>query len=731
MDTTPTFADDPIARDEDDRLHRAPFVNQMEAALRAAGDTHASSVFALVGPWGAGKSSVLHLLVDKLESRWKIVEFNPWSYPDDASLQLGFFRELHAVLPQSGRAAKARAALGRLSTSIAPVGGILGAFTGVDGDALLTSVGKLLEGDLSTSKAYEDAISALREAPQPILMIMDDLDRLDPAELVRVAKLVRLVGRLPNVFYLLSYDEATLLEVLTRTPLVGTGEGRAKDYLEKIVQVRFDLPPLRPTQTKALVGEHLDALQARLGITLNEPDHQRLDRAVEYSLLPRLHTVRGINRFFAQLDQLSSRLAEEVDFTDYVLLTWLRTAEPRVYALLHRDREWALGVTRAASLWLPKTDHDDGSERRRILLERVRDCGVDSEHVEDVAALLGTLFPALRSDLIEARSRRAVSEDAPGKQRVSDPDYFDRYFAYLVPDGDVSDSIVRRGVNALNNGQESTADLRALAEALAKNGALVQRKLENEQPDPSRLISWVLTYIEDQSASDGDMTAVEGLLQRAFLRLETKTVDTAIALLTNTDAGRRQLLRLGASLRSGRDLSAMYARVPIERVNALWDRVQRKLIDVIPSTLRSQTPAAGHPASSEYMEGIWLWESVTPGAAKAWLSDLRVSGDWPLKDQLKQLVSSGYSSALPGVPVLDHLPRSLFLDLFDPHKVAKDLERELRDTPSFDGDDWRTPDTPTNRYLIAINDVRQYIRDLGEVNGGHASSVEDPDSTSD
>lgn len=64
-------------------------------------------------------------------------------------------------------------------------------------------------------------------------MILDDLDRLAPDELLLVFKLVRLIGRLPNVYYLLCYDEQTLLDTLSRSALVGGSEGRAREYMEK------------------------------------------------------------------------------------------------------------------------------------------------------------------------------------------------------------------------------------------------------------------------------------------------------------------------------------------------------------------------------------------------------------------------------------------------------------------------------------------------------------------
>lgn len=302
------FSDDPIGAPEDDLLGRGSFIGQLADALDAAASGRNSTVFSLVGPWGSGKSSILSLLKERLEvreTRWDVVDFNPWSYSDEVSMQLGFFGEIQAVLPARGKAKKARKAIGRLSTSVAPYAGLVGSFVNVDAENIAKSLGSILTGEVTASKAFQEAAIALQSAPRPILLILDDLDRLDPNEVVLVAKLVRLVGRLPNVFYLLSYDEATLLDVLRRTPLVGDNETRAKEYLEKIIQVRFDIPPLRHVKAGELVNDGLDRVIRRVGVEVTSADQHRFAEAYQTVLAPRLRTLRSINRFFAQLGRVS------------------------------------------------------------------------------------------------------------------------------------------------------------------------------------------------------------------------------------------------------------------------------------------------------------------------------------------------------------------------------------------------------------------------------------------
>lgn len=720
--TSHTFSDDPIDRSDSDELGRGPFVEQLANVLTSAARGRSSSVFGLVGPWGSGKSSVLKLLSMKLgegQVPWQIVEFNPWSYPDETSMQLGFFAELRSILPKTGKPARARKALGDLSTSLAPVAGVVGGLAGMDGNALFSSLGTLLSGDASASKAYEQASAALAQTTTPILMIIDDLDRLDPQELVLVAKLVRLVGRLPNVFYLLSYDEGTLLDVLARTPLVGSKQSRAKDYLEKIIQMRFDLPPLRSSQAEALVDANVERLEKRLDVRLDAVDRQRFARTYDETLSSRLQTVRSINRFFAQLDLLTPELALDIDVVDFVLLTWLRVFEPRLYFALYAHRGWALGVlTRPLWTFFSQDRKDDGAQRHRELLDRIGSAGVDPEHIDDVAVLLGTLFPALRSDLVEQQSRFTPEAISVGQRRIADPDYFDRYFAYLVPEEDVSDGFVDRGVNAINVGVSDSFDLSSLAAALETHSTLTARKIQSRNPIPSSFAAWVSGLLDREAERKGenfDADVISRLLQWNLLRLSPTEFAEAIDDLTSSPVRRQELIRSGTRLRRGRDTTAMYARIPVGDVEALWEQLRGVLPRILSEELERRLPSTALDASASFMEMMWLQEDITPGTAKVWLREQWISGRWRLLDELARFVHSGSTSERPGVSVLDHLPEKDFFAYFDPHEVADRLAAELAAAPKLQSNDWDLEDTVENRIAVALDDVRRYLarRDEG------------------
>ena len=72
-----------------------------------------------------------------------------------------------------------------------------------------------------------------------MVVLIDDIDRLEPAEIREVVRLVRLTSDLPNVIFLLAYDRGHVAKSL------GTSESEGLRYLEKIVQVSYQLPLVR------------------------------------------------------------------------------------------------------------------------------------------------------------------------------------------------------------------------------------------------------------------------------------------------------------------------------------------------------------------------------------------------------------------------------------------------------------------------------------------------------
>jgi hypothetical protein len=83
---------------------------------------------------------------------------------------------------------------------------------------------------------------ALRDLERPIVVVLDDIDRLTTAEIRDIFKLVRLTANFPNAIYVFAFDRGRVEQALRKQGIPG------RDYLERILQVSVDLPAV-PSET--------------------------------------------------------------------------------------------------------------------------------------------------------------------------------------------------------------------------------------------------------------------------------------------------------------------------------------------------------------------------------------------------------------------------------------------------------------------------------------------------
>ena len=468
------FTDDPITASEDDILGREAFADAIQRILRGLRGPGSSAVVGLQGPWGSGKSSVLNLLQPKLDegSEWTTTRFNPWEVSDLDSLLRGFFTSLIDALPEELRK-EGRSRFAQYASGIA---------------SLLPEINLGLFR-VSTERAVEaitggDSLSVRRERIEkllsgvetPIVVLLDDLDRLHPDELLTVFKLVRLVGRLPNVFYVLAFDEETIVDVLKNTAVSGGSEERARSYLEKIVQVRIDLPGVHESQLSQLLNEGIGRIAEDHEVDLASVDFSEFAKQYQGYLRRRLAEPRSVKRYLAQVEAYYPLVENEVDFADYLLVTFLRVFHAKIYRdLPHRKDDL---VRTSSSLFGGQPD----LKRMRENWSRwVQQRGVDQEEVEDALGLLASLFVPIKSATEDIIFGGHGDDHLSGARRVGSAEYFDRYFQHAVPPDDIPDAIVRSATDELVGGIAGDATQRLLAEASTKGERLLL-KLERHVP---------------------------------------------------------------------------------------------------------------------------------------------------------------------------------------------------------------------------------------------------------
>ena len=286
-------------------------------------------------------------LIQRLEEnpRTIVVRFSPWLIAGRAELAIALLSELARAFGQEpGRGTKKSfAALIARLAELAPIAGAGVDFAGGAGLGRVLSAGGGLVSRYADRMSTGPTLETLRERlkqqlrslhEQQILVIVDDLDRLTPREALEVVTLVKSLGDLPYVVYLLVFDPLKLHPLIGKglnTDVMGSGEADTKEegkqYIEKIVQHSISLPLITDDSVLQLLGSDLD----RLFPDLSEDERERLSTAWHFVFRGYLKNLRDVRRFVNAVAVAHSGMRDYSDPIDLMILEALRLYEPDVY----------------------------------------------------------------------------------------------------------------------------------------------------------------------------------------------------------------------------------------------------------------------------------------------------------------------------------------------------------------------------------------------------------------
>ena len=230
-------------------------------------------------------------------------------------------------------------AVGTIAEDLAAIAEKVGKGANESADDLEKLARQMPEHSLGARK--DAVVGALAELGRPIIVILDDLDRLPPEEIRSVFRAVKAVANFPRTAYLLSYDPnvaATALDTADRA--------RGLAYLEKIVQVQYPLPEPLPWRMKTFAVSRLRDTLAETQRTLTEDEETRFSEVASY--VARLcRTPRDAIRISNRLRISLPATAGEVDPCDAMLLEAIGICEPDIDEAIRR---WPEDFTQSAPI---------------------------------------------------------------------------------------------------------------------------------------------------------------------------------------------------------------------------------------------------------------------------------------------------------------------------------------------------------------------------------------------
>lgn len=221
------LTDDEIRNTADDVLANQEQATHFAQLVLESG-SNSGMVYGIDGPWGTGKTSFINLANNywQLNANSEIIffRFEPLRYASDPDLAERFIRDLSAEIQSHVFVPEFRTAANRYSSML-------------KGKANFSFLGFKLEVEPSietVDELLENIDDVLKRIRRRLIVVVDDLDRLDAKAVNNVLFTMRRTFRLTQAAYILCYDTENLVANMDE------GE-RARQFLEKFINIKLSL----------------------------------------------------------------------------------------------------------------------------------------------------------------------------------------------------------------------------------------------------------------------------------------------------------------------------------------------------------------------------------------------------------------------------------------------------------------------------------------------------------
>ncbi len=637
--------DAPIEKSADDLLGFEAFSKALASGLvERAPD--AGFVVGLQARWGMGKSSAVNLCLehvrrldaDRPESEQIVIQtFNPWFFSGVDALTTGYLAALtDAVRDALGPRSLSwpRRSWRWLKNAFSSVGdhsGAIGAsaagavtlFSGGTAaplsGAIKGTIVSALQKKPSTndlSKRFKKLAGKLTGTSRRVLVVVDDLDRLQPADLRQLLTLVKTFGNLPGITHLLVYDRDIVDAALVDARIL-PNDRRLPSYREKIIQAEFDLPPATLAGLRGLLTRGIDPLAKP------EPDFDPMDwyYAAHLATDVYLRSPRDVVRFTNGLSIAWPSIAGEAYFPDFFVLELWRLFEREFYDGI---RDHKAVVTGDSTLSLVE------SERKKVMENIV------SRVPETRRAQVIPIFTRLFSNAAKHldRSHFGDRSNAKGRWRVGTVIGFDAFFRMSPPDDEYSQADLARISAAMSDAAALDREFsNAMTRASSTGGTFLPKllaalyQITDSRFSPARALLDVITARGEDILIQGKSEPglqwwhgrdeIGGLARRALLQFPPEE---------RSDALREALRAAGLSTRAiilARQYEPHNPNNSEETLRGMEDSVleadeARALAEDFIAEIEAD-PSSVLTAAVGW-QAVWLWKSLRgPAPIKAWI----------------------------------------------------------------------------------------------------------------
>nr|WP_276307951.1 P-loop NTPase fold protein [Bacillus wiedmannii] len=292
------------------------------------------------------------------------------------------------------------------------------------------------DSDLSGIK--EELNNLLLEFNQKIFVFIDDIDRLTSEEIRKIFQLVKSVGDLPNINYILSFDREVVVQALNKSQ-----ENFGETYLEKIVQVPIDVPAPSESEIQKILFNELDKILVDLpkGVFNTEYWTEVYFKGIKHFI----QSVRDVNRFCNAFRLNYALTREEVNPVDLIGITAIQMFLPNLYRSIYSNSKLFLTF---------HSDHTSYSIQKKEGLTKKYQQIIDitcTKYSFDIDEFIVILFPQMSYILKNISYTSGSLREWNSQKRICTNDHFPIYFKLGLAFEEVSKKEIEMMLDKLEN----------------------------------------------------------------------------------------------------------------------------------------------------------------------------------------------------------------------------------------------------------------------------------------
>jgi len=443
-----SLSDEPIQFMEQDLLGREKFIEGLEREITELPFSD-SFVFGLYGSWGEGKTSIMNLLRNKLEENEKLISmnFDPWYFKDEEAILNAFHKQVEHALSQKFLLPDLKKTLTRYQRLIS---------TGLSQAGIKLDFS--YEGE-SPEETRQRIGSYITLTGTRIIIFVDDIDRLQPKEILLVFKLIRLNARFLNTIFFLSFDpiivEKYLKEALDADP----------EFLGKIVQKPVPLPAIEEGHIDRFLDVKINELLDEIDISGEDRIGFKTDFTDIYQTQIRklFRTLRHIKRYINGLRSTLPAIKNEINLYDFCILEVIRIFYPRVFddiwwhPWFYIPPEWSDTLLFRSPFGI-STEEDKKYPQIKKHIEELTE---DEKEKEALIELLESIFFVVVKNAFDQTrtSHDGLALRYRSEKRITHPESFRKYFLLQVPLSEIPDEFVETTLNSWHSAKKTEREV--------------------------------------------------------------------------------------------------------------------------------------------------------------------------------------------------------------------------------------------------------------------------------